>query len=158
MLIPHAFDDSRSQKMNATEEKLLQVQTSIVELLIVHAQRIGVVSESLYQRTCLMTECFGTEDELDGSDDNMLEDAKEARKKQRKRSGSLQGRKIFFVEQAFLLSRFSVCVCVGGGVHFFLFYSSPLFCVVHSKYFMFFFSVILKFIYLMNFVFFKNAN
>lgn len=128
MLIPHAFDDSRSQKMNATEEKLLQVQTSIVELLIVHAQRIGVVSESLYQRTCLMTECFGTEDELDGSDDNMLEDAKEARKKQRKRSGSLQGRKIFFVEQAFLLSRFSVCV--GGGYIFFsvLFFTAFLCC------------------------------
>nr|KAG5693919.1 hypothetical protein BaRGS_008188 [Batillaria attramentaria] len=80
-----------SQKMNSTEEKLLQLQTAIVELLIHNADRLGVVSESLSQRTTLMTECFGTEDELDASDDNTLEDTKEVKKKRRKRSSSLQG-------------------------------------------------------------------
>nr|KAG5692522.1 hypothetical protein BaRGS_018727 [Batillaria attramentaria] len=83
--------NSRSQKMNSTEEKLLQLQTAIVELLIHNADRLGVVSESLSQRTTLMTECFGTEDELDASDDNTLEDTKEVKKKRRKRSSSLQG-------------------------------------------------------------------
>ena len=41
-----------------------------------------------------MTECFGTEDELEASDDNTLEDSKdikESKKKRRKRSSSLQG-------------------------------------------------------------------
>ncbi|KAL8622847.1 hypothetical protein ACOMHN_026968 [Nucella lapillus] len=86
--------NSRSQKMNAAEEKLIQIQTAIVGLLIRNASGIGVVSESLCQRTALMTQCFGTEDELDASDDNMLEDSnstKEVRKKARKRSNSLQG-------------------------------------------------------------------
>lgn len=90
---------SRSQKMNSTEEKLLQLQTSIVELLITNAPRIGVVSEDLFQRTALMNECFGTEDELEASDDNTLEDSKEVKKKKhRKRSGSLQG---FYVLKIF---------------------------------------------------------
>lgn len=81
---------SRSQKMNSTEEKLLQIQTAIVELLIRNAERIGLVSNSLAERTSLLAECFGTEDELDGaSDDNTLEDSKD--KKRRKRSSSLQG-------------------------------------------------------------------
>ncbi|XP_076464464.1 uncharacterized protein LOC143296429 [Babylonia areolata] len=86
--------NSRSQKMNATEEKLLQIQTAIVGMLIRKAESIGVVSDGLHQRTVLMTECFGTEDELDASDDNTLEDSKdtrEVRKKARKRSNSLQG-------------------------------------------------------------------
>ena len=85
---------SRSQKMNSAEEKLLQIQTAIVELLIRNASNIGVVSESLSQRTALMTECFGTEDELEASDDNTLEDSKDmkdSKKKRRKRSSSLQG-------------------------------------------------------------------
>ncbi|XP_070181705.1 uncharacterized protein [Littorina saxatilis] len=82
--------NSRSQKMNSTEEKLLQIQTAIVELLIRNAERIGLVSNSLAERTSLLAECFGTEDELDGaSDDNTLEDSKD--KKRRKRSSSLQG-------------------------------------------------------------------
>ena len=80
--------------MNSAEEKLLQIQTAIVELLIQNADSIGVVSESLQQRSALMTEFFGTEDELEASDDNTLEDSKdcrEQRKKHRKRSNSLQG-------------------------------------------------------------------
>ncbi|XP_046564919.1 rho GTPase-activating protein 11A-like [Haliotis rubra] len=86
--------NSKSEKMNSTEEKLLQIQTAIVELLIKEAEKVGMVSSSLYQRTTLMTECFGvaTDDELDASDDNTLEDSKDMKKKKkRKRSGSLQG-------------------------------------------------------------------
>ncbi|XP_046351286.2 uncharacterized protein LOC124131838 [Haliotis rufescens] len=86
--------NSKSEKMNSTEEKLLQIQTAIVELLIKDAEKVGMVSSSLYQRTTLMTECFGvqTDDELDASDDNTLEDSKDMKKKKkRKRSGSLQG-------------------------------------------------------------------
>ena len=84
--------------MNTTEEKLLTIQTSIVQLLINHASRIGVVSDSMYDRTSMMGEAWGgTEDELDASDDNTLDDSKdvkEMRKKRRKRSSSLQGMKI----------------------------------------------------------------
>ena len=85
--------NSKSEKMNSTEEKLLQIQTSIVELLVKNAHAIGMISESLYQRQALMTECFGTDDELDASGDNTLEDSKNVKKKdkKRKRSGSFQG-------------------------------------------------------------------
>ncbi|XP_041351525.1 uncharacterized protein LOC121370398 [Gigantopelta aegis] len=85
--------NSKSEKMNSTEEKLLQIQTSIVELLVKNADCIGMISESLYQRQALMTECFGTDDELDASGDNTLEDSKDVKKKEkkRKRSGSFQG-------------------------------------------------------------------
>lgn len=90
--------------MNSAEEKLLQIQTAIVELLIRNASSIGVVSESLIQRTALMTECFGTEDELEASDDNTLEDSKdirESKKKRRKRSSSLQGMDAAFFSHFF---------------------------------------------------------
>jgi hypothetical protein len=53
--------------MNSVEEKLLQFQTLVVEVLIRNAEDIGFVSDSLYERTLLMTECFGTDDELDAS-------------------------------------------------------------------------------------------
>ena len=51
----------------------------------------------------MMSECFGTDDDLDVSDDNTLEDVKDTvRKKKRRRSGSLTGengekrRRIFY--------------------------------------------------------------
>ena len=89
---------SCSHKMNSTEKKLLQTQTSIVELLIRKAERIGGISDSLYDRISLMVECFGTDEDLDGSDENVLEDSKavaDNHKSRRKRSGSLQGYLIF---------------------------------------------------------------
>ncbi|XP_050406492.1 rho GTPase-activating protein 11A isoform X2 [Patella vulgata] len=84
--------NSKSEKMNSTEEKLIQIQTAIVELLIKNAECVGLVSDDLYSRTCKMVEIYGEED-LDASDDNTLEDSKDCRKKEkkRKRSGSFQG-------------------------------------------------------------------
>ena len=68
------------------------MQTSIVELLIRKAEYVGMVSESLCERASLMAEVFGTDDELDASEET-LEESKECRKKEkkRKRSGSFQG-------------------------------------------------------------------
>lgn len=86
--------NSKSEKMNSTEEKLLQFQTSVIEVLIRHADEIGFVSDSLHERTLLMTEFFGTDDELDASSDQ-LEESRDNRKKEkdkkRKRSGSFTG-------------------------------------------------------------------
>ena len=64
----------------------------MVELLIENAQLIGMVDDDLVKKTKLMSEVFSTDDELDGSEDN-LEDTKETRRKEkkRKRSGSFQG-------------------------------------------------------------------
>lgn len=84
--------NSKSEKMNASEEKLLQWQTGIVELLIHSADSVGMVSDSLYERTSLMTEAFGTDDDLDASEET-LEESRGCKKKdkRRKRSGSFQG-------------------------------------------------------------------
>lgn len=84
--------NNKSEKMNSSEEKLLQVQTSVVELLIRSADSVGMISDSLHERALLMTEVFGTDDELDMTEDT-LEDSRDCRKKEkkRKRSGSFQG-------------------------------------------------------------------
>ncbi|XP_060077126.1 uncharacterized protein LOC132556708 [Ylistrum balloti] len=84
--------NNKSEKMNSSEEKLLQVQTSVVELLIRSADSVGMISDSLQERALLMTEVFGTDDELDMTEDT-LEESRDCRKKEkkRKRSGSFQG-------------------------------------------------------------------
>ncbi|XP_033733741.1 uncharacterized protein LOC117322904 isoform X2 [Pecten maximus] len=84
--------NNKSEKMNSSEEKLLQVQTSVVELLIRNAESVGMISDSLHERALLMTEVFGTDDELDVTEET-LEESRDCRKKEkkRKRSGSFQG-------------------------------------------------------------------
>ncbi|RUS86534.1 hypothetical protein EGW08_005673 [Elysia chlorotica] len=80
------------QKMTQAEEKVLHAQTCIVELLIRHWDQVAMVPGPLRQQLSMMSECFGTDDELDVSDDNTLDEGKETvRKKKRRRSGSLTG-------------------------------------------------------------------
>ncbi|GFO32300.1 rho GTPase-activating protein 11a [Plakobranchus ocellatus] len=80
------------QKMGAAEEKILSTQTSIIELLIRQWDQVGMVVSSLRQQLNMMSECFGTDDDMDVSDDNTLEDSRDVlRKKRRRRSGSLTG-------------------------------------------------------------------
>lgn len=64
----------------------------MVELLIKHADEVGMVDDDMVEKTAFMSEVFSTDDELDASEDN-LDDTKETRKKEkkRKRSGSFQG-------------------------------------------------------------------
>ncbi|KAJ8308536.1 hypothetical protein KUTeg_013410 [Tegillarca granosa] len=80
--------NSKSEKMNASEEKLLQWQTGIVELLIHSADSVGMVSDSLYERTSLMTEAFGTDDDLDASEET-LEESRGCKKKDKRRKRRL---------------------------------------------------------------------
>lgn len=84
--------NSKSETMKSCEEKLLQVQTSVVELLIKHAEELAMIDEEMAEKTAFMSEVFSTDDELDASEDN-LEDTKDNKKKEkkRKRSGSFQG-------------------------------------------------------------------
>ncbi|KAK3093419.1 hypothetical protein FSP39_015445 [Pinctada imbricata] len=84
--------NNKSEKMNSSEKKLLQVQTSVVELLICNAASVGMVSKELCEKANLMTDVWGTEDELDASGD-ALEDSHNVKDKRkwRKRSGSFQG-------------------------------------------------------------------
>ncbi|XP_060585598.1 rho GTPase-activating protein gacU-like isoform X2 [Ruditapes philippinarum] len=84
--------NSKTETMKSCEERLLQVQTSVVELLIEHAEEVGMIDEQMAEKTAFMSEVFSTDDELDASEDN-LDDTKENRKKEkkRKRSGSFQG-------------------------------------------------------------------
>lgn len=85
--------NNKTEKMNSSEEKLLQVQTAVVELLIRNAEDIAYVCDSLCERAAMMTEVFGTDDELDASEDTLEEsrDISKKKEKKRKRSGSLQG-------------------------------------------------------------------
>lgn len=90
VLAPNIMNiNSKSEKMNSSEEKLLQHQTSIVELLINNSSNIGMVSESLIERTDMMTDYFGTDDELLESSDVTHERKK---KEKRKRSSSFHGK------------------------------------------------------------------
>ena len=68
-----------------------------------------MVDEDLVKKTKLMSECFSTDDELDGSEDN-LEESKETKRKEkkRKRSGSFQGVKIMLHSKS---SLFDLYLC-----------------------------------------------
>lgn len=81
-----------NQKMTGAEEKVLHIQTCIVEFLIKHWEHVAVVPAPLRHQLNMMSECFATDDDLDMSDDNTLDEGKETvRKKKRRRSGSLTG-------------------------------------------------------------------
>jgi len=78
--------------MSCGESKRLEVERSIIELLIENAESIGMVSDSLYGRVQLLGSCFPvSEDELDRSVDALDETDAKCRKKKKRRSGSLQG-------------------------------------------------------------------
>ena len=80
------YTHSKNDKLNVTESKLLEIQTSIVELLIENGRYVGMVTPSLEERSSMMKGCFGcSEDELDVADDPKS-------KKKKRRSGSLQGK------------------------------------------------------------------
>ena len=66
----------------------MQTQTGIVQTLIGLWEEIAMVSDSLYERTNVMT-CLASEDELDKTGDGL--DESKPRKKKKRRSGSLQG-------------------------------------------------------------------
>ncbi|XP_005095441.1 uncharacterized protein LOC101862256 isoform X2 [Aplysia californica] len=88
----HGNKGGQMQKMNAAEEKLLNIKTCIVELLIRNCDQVGMVEVGFQNQLKLMAEYYPTDDELDASDDNMLEESKDiALKKKRRRSSSLSG-------------------------------------------------------------------
>jgi hypothetical protein len=73
-----------------SDHKHIQMQTSIVETLLAQANHIGVVDDSLYERTCLLGACYPSEEELYDSSVTCAQDESRTKKKKR-RSGSLQG-------------------------------------------------------------------
>ena len=71
----------------AAESRLLQQETGVIQLLMERADALGMVSDSLWQRTSLMGSCcFPSDEELEKSE---VEDVRTGKKK--KRSGSFQG-------------------------------------------------------------------
>ena len=99
-------NSSRNDKMNVTESRLLQIQTSIVQYLITNADTIGMVSDSLYERIQLMKGCW-PEDELDMNRSDMPtaepdeSSSKPKKKSKKKRSGSFQGTNPFLNDMLF---------------------------------------------------------
>jgi len=85
-LAPNIFHASSASAVVGSDatKSMLTSQAGVVELLIDHADEIGVVSDDLHERVAMMTECF-SESVLD---DCELETT-DCRDK--KRSGSLQG-------------------------------------------------------------------
>lgn len=108
-------NNAKSDKMNSTESKLLQTQKSIVQLLMTHSDHIGMVSNSLFERTALMTQCFQSEDELERSG----ETEETGKKKKKRRSGSLQGCLEFLEAMIYckLLVKEVVYTCISELLH-----------------------------------------
>lgn len=80
---------NRTEKMNSSEEKLLQTQTAIVEFLIRNAEKIGIVSTSLVDRVKLLEglEDVSVEEKADVTGDETVKKSK----RKKRRSSSLQG-------------------------------------------------------------------
>ncbi|XP_064603066.1 uncharacterized protein LOC135468632 [Liolophura sinensis] len=80
---------NRTEKMNSSEEKLLQTQTAIVEFLIRNAEKIGIVSTSLVDRVKLME---GLEEvSVEERTDVTVDETVKRSKRKKRRSSSLQG-------------------------------------------------------------------
>ncbi len=89
-LAPNLLNTIIKTEKLGSESKMVHHQTNVVQLLICHSEDIGMVTESLYDRSSLLGACFPpSEDELEKSIDG-LDDSKPSKKK-KKRSGSLQG-------------------------------------------------------------------
>ncbi|CAH1792957.1 unnamed protein product [Owenia fusiformis] len=97
---------NKSEKMNSTDHKLIQIQTAIVEYMINIADQIGCVSKSLCERTEMwFGSTYESEDELEKGDDTLdgsrrskscdeLDNSSrqaEKKKKKKRRSSSIQG-------------------------------------------------------------------
>lgn len=81
------YAPGKCDRAMATESRLLQQETGVIQLLMERADALGMVSDSLCQRTSLMMSCcFPSDDELERSE---FEDGRVGKKK--KRSGSFQG-------------------------------------------------------------------
>jgi len=85
-LAPNIFHvaSTLSVGVNDVTKSMLTGQAVIVQLLIEHADEIGVISDDLHERVAMMKECFS-----DSVLDNCEMETTESREK--KRSGSLQG-------------------------------------------------------------------
>jgi len=85
-LAPNIFHAGSASAVTGSDatKSMLTGQAGVVELLIDHADEIGVISDDLHERVTMMTECFS---------DSVLDDCElettECREK--KRSGSFQG-------------------------------------------------------------------
>jgi len=85
-LAPNIFHTSAAATVVGSDatKSMLTRQACVVELLIDHADEIGVIGDDLHERVTMMTECFS---------DSVLDDCElettECREK--KRSGSFQG-------------------------------------------------------------------
>lgn len=81
--------NSKIEKMNLLEEKLLQVQIIIVEILIKSVVLIGMVFNEVFEKVFFIIEIFGIDDELDVSCDIFEEfrDYFKKKDKRRKRLG-----------------------------------------------------------------------
>lgn len=64
----------------------IQAETAVVYLLILHAEKIGMVSDTVVERATLFSSCCTLSEELDEN-----RNSQEGKKNRKKRSGSLQG-------------------------------------------------------------------
>ena len=88
-----------SDKSMVAADKLLKMQTSVVQLLIDHAEKIGTVPETVVEKVYIVsnkgsdvTDRFTSEDELDKSVDGDAKWRRQARRKRRK-SATIHGKK-----------------------------------------------------------------
>lgn len=80
----------KTDRVNVNGGGPLQAETGVIRLLILNTNRIGLVSDDLLQRAALLSSCFPFCDDLEAGEVNE-ETPKMRKKKDKKRSGSLQG-------------------------------------------------------------------
>lgn len=80
----------------------IQAEMAVVYLLILHAEKIGMVSDTVVERATLFSSCCTLSEELDEN-----RNSQEGKKIRKKRSGSLQGKfinsKVYFKYHFYIL-------------------------------------------------------
>lgn len=94
VLTPNLMHNSKKDNSSSASEKLLKDQTMVIETLLKHAERIGLVPEDIYERAKIIGDDGGdmtsSGDELDGE----YQPRKSKRvPRARTRTGSLTGNK-----------------------------------------------------------------
>jgi len=76
----------------ATDSRQLEVETTVIQLLIENAAHVGMVSDSIIERASLFNICFTLAGDSSNSENaGVIKTGRVVKKKKKQRSGSLQG-------------------------------------------------------------------
>lgn len=94
VLTPNLIHFAKKEGNCTASEKQLKEQTAVIDLLLQHAEKIGLVSEDIYERAKLIDDDLGdslTQSSGDEVDDNNMRRGNKRQSRPRTRTGSLSG-------------------------------------------------------------------